>query len=371
MNHVIASVAALSATVREFQIRRRDGAPLPDWQPGSHIVLRFLAAGGSAFEKHYSLIGVPGQADSYRIAVQREEQGKGGSRCLHDEFGPGSEVEVSGPFNSFPLQPAGPASAAGAAGAAGSAGAAGAAGSAGAAGAAGAAGSAGPAGSSGAARPRVLLVAGGIGITPLVSMAHALAAQQRPFELHYLAHSAGRLVLMEELRVIGQAAKLAARQAPALASIVTHLSQDSGRADLTALLGPYSAGDSFYACGPAALLQALAAAGNRLGWPAAAMHFESFGPRAQQEDAPLTVELALSGVTVEVPPGTPILEALIAADVFVSYECKRGECGSCYTPVLEGEPLHRDVCLTPAMRSTGMCTCVSWAAAPGRLVLEL
>jgi ferredoxin-NADP reductase len=334
MNHIIASVAALSATVKEFRIHRRDGAPLPDWQPGAHIVLRFAAAGGSAFENHYSLIGVPGQADSYRIAVQREERGKGGSRCLHDEFGPGSEVEVIGPFNSFPLQAAGPAGAAGEAVGAG---------------------------------PRVLLIAGGIGITPLVSMAHALAAQQRPFELHYLAHSAERLVLMDELRAIEQAAMQAATQA----SIVPHLSQESGRAGLPALLGPYSAGDSFYACGPAALLQGLAEAGTQMGWPAAAMRFESFGPRAQQEDAPLTVELSLSGMTIEVPPGTPILEALIAADVFVSYECQRGECGSCYTPVLEGEPLHRDVCLTPAMRSTGMCTCVSWAKAPGRLVLEL
>ena len=210
--------------------------------------------------------------------------------------------------------------------------------------------------------PRVLLIAGGIGITPLVSMAHALGARGLPFELHYLARHADRLVLMDELRAIPHAA------------IVSHLSQEGGRADLAALLGPYRPGDSFYACGPVALLQSLAETGTLLGWPASAMRFESFGPRAQAEDAPLTVELALSQMTVEVQPGTSILDALIAADVFVSYECKRGECGSCYTPVLEGLLQHRDVCLTPAMRSAGMCTCVSWAGQPGqpsRLVLEL
>jgi vanillate O-demethylase ferredoxin subunit len=325
MNHIVASVAAHSAAVKEFQIRRKDGAPLPDWQPGAHIVLRFTGADGHAFENHYSLVGAPGAADVYRIAVQREEHGKGGSRCLHDEFGPGSEVEMSGPFNGFPLQA--PALLAEA--------------------------------SANAAAPRVLLIAGGIGITPLVSMAHALAAQQRPFELHYLARSADRLVLLDELRALPHA------------TIWLHVSQEGRRADLEALLGTHRAGDSLYACGPAALLQSLAETGARQGWPAAAMHVESFGPRTQQDDAPLTVELSLSQMTIEVPPGAPILEALIAADVFVSYECKRGECGSCYTPVLEGQPLHRDVCLTPAMRSAGMCTCVSWAAAPGRLVLEL
>jgi vanillate O-demethylase ferredoxin subunit len=336
MNHIIASVAAHSAAVKEFQIRRKDGAPLPGWQPGAHIVLRFTGADGSTFENHYSLVGAPGATDVYRIAVQRVEHGKGGSRCLHDEFGPGSEVEMSGPFNSFPLQAPAPLPAAKDAAAASRA-----------------------AAEAKAAAPRVLLIAGGIGITPLVSMAHALAAQQLPFELHYLARSADRLVLLDELRALPHA------------TIWLHVSQEGRRADLEALLGTHRAGDSFYACGPAALLQSLADTGARLGWPAAAMHVESFGPRAQQDDAPLTVELSLSQMTIEVAPGTPILEALIAADVFVSYECKRGECGSCYTPVLEGQPLHRDVCLTPAMRSAGMCTCVSWAAAPGRLVLEL
>ena len=327
MSHVIASVAALGAAVKEFRIRRRDGAPLPDWQPGSHIVLRFAAADGTAFENRYSLVGVPGAAGTYRIAVQREQHGKGGSRCLHDEFGPGSTVEVTGPFNSFPLAAA-------------------------------------PRAPQQPQResPRTLLVAGGIGITPMVSMAHALGSLGMPFTLHYLARSTDRLVLMDELRAIPHAA------------IVPHLSQEVGRASLAALLGPYLAGDSFYACGPVALLQSLADAGVRLGWPAGAMHFESFGPRAHAGDAPLTVELALSQMTVEVRPGTSILDALIAADVFVSYECKRGECGSCYTPVLEGQPQHRDVCLTPAMRNAGMCTCVSWAGQAGqasRLVLEL
>jgi vanillate O-demethylase ferredoxin subunit len=317
MRFLIARIVDHGAAVKEFHLRREDCAPQPAWQPGAHVLLRFAAADGQQFEKHYSLVGDVAPADTYRIAVQREEQGHGGSRCLHDEFVPGSAVELSGPFNSFPLDATRPPAA------------------------------------------RVLLIAGGIGITPMVSMAYALSAASTSFALHYLVHSRDRLVLLDELNAIAHGA------------ITPHVSQETGRADLAALLGPYSAGDSCYACGPVALLQALAATAAQLGWPASALHVESFGARADDSDGTLRVELSLSQMTIDVPPGTPILEALIAADVFVSYDCKRGECGNCYTPVLEGQPLHRDVCLTPAMRATGLCTCVSWAAAPGRLMLEI
>ncbi len=315
MDYLISGIIDHGAGVKEFHLRRADGAPLLPWQAGSHIVLRFSAADGRAHEKHYSLIGAPGAAQVYRIAVQREADGQGGSRTLHDEMTVGSALDVSGPHDSFPLDAT--------------------------------------------AGGRVLLVAGGIGITPLISMAHALGAQGKAYQLHYLARDARRLVLLDELHAV------------AAGALRPHLSAQAGRADLPALLGRYRAGDSLYARGPAALLQALADAGAAQGWPAHALHFESFGARAQADDVPLTVELSLSQMTVEVRPGSSILEALIAADVFVAYECKRGECGSCYTPVLEGQPLHRDVCLTPAMREQGMCTCVSWAARPGRLVLEL
>ena len=317
MSFVISDVLPLNERVKEFQIRRIDGERLPAWMPGSHIIVRFASADGRTFENHYSLVGVNGPADVYRIAVQRESQGKGGSAFLHDEAVPGTTLEVLGPFDSFPL-----------------------------------------AVPEAAPLPRVVLIAGGIGITPLVSMAHALACRGVPFALHYLVKDASHLVLHDELQTITGD------------DITVHLSKVAGRADLASLIGAYGPGDAVYACGPAGLLQSLAEVATAQHWPAHALHFESFGARALPGDAPLTVTLSLSDMTVEVAPGTPILDALIAADVFVSWECKRGECGNCYTQVLEGEPLHRDVCLTPAMRSQGMCTCVSWAR-PGHLVLEL
>ncbi|APG05549.1 hypothetical protein BJI69_17675 [Luteibacter rhizovicinus DSM 16549] len=317
MDYVVTGVVQHGTRVKEFQIRHKDGRLLPAWTPGSHILVRFVTDDGRAFENHYSLVGVPEPSDSWRIAVQLDAAGQGGSRYLHEAMGPGSAVDVSGPFDSFPLtMPDSHPS------------------------------------------PRVVLVAGGIGVTPLVSMAHALADRETPFVFHYLAHTADRLALLDEL------------QSVAGDSLVTHVSTVTGRTRLEEVLGHYSEGDQVYACGPSGLLQALVMAGESLGWPKDAVHVESFGRRVQPTDAPLTVELALSGTTIEVAPGTSILDALIAADAFVSYECKRGECGNCYTPVLEGEPLHRDVCLTPELRTAGMCTCVSWASS-GRLVLEL
>jgi vanillate O-demethylase ferredoxin subunit len=315
MDYLISDIIERGTGVKEFQLRRLDGGTLEPWRPGSHIMLRFRATNGCRYERHYSLVGVPGAAKVYRIAVQREANGKGGSRSLHDELRPGMLIEVDGPHDGFPLDTSG--------------------------------------------AGRVLLVAGGIGITPLISMAHALGQEGKPYTLHYLARNAERLQLLEEL------------SAATSGTLLPHLSELHGKADLEAMLGPYQMGDTLYACGPTPLLQALVEAGQRQGWPAAALRFESFGGRAQAGDVALTVELSLSEMTVDVAPGTSILDALIAADVFVSYECKRGECGNCYTEVLEGQPLHRDLCLTPAMRAGGMCTCVSWAGPPGRLVLAL
>jgi vanillate O-demethylase ferredoxin subunit len=312
MDFVVSQIIQHGASVKEFRLRRADGAPLAAWAAGAHIVLGFTASDGTTLERHYSLVGVPGPTAEYRIAVLREADGLGGSRYLHDEIVIGSPISLNGPFNSFPLS---------------------------------------------AKHGRIILIGGGIGITPIVSMAHELGAQGIPFELHYLARTAERLVLLDELNGIPGAA------------ITPHVSASSARADLGAMLGRYSDDAEVYACGPASLLQSIASIGEGLGWPAYALHFESFGARRDAADQPLTVVLAQSQISVTVQPGTSILDALIAADVFVSYECKRGECGQCYTHVISGEPLHRDVCLTPAQRAIGMCTCVSWAVSE-QLVLD-
>ncbi|KGF78263.1 hypothetical protein IA69_31360 [Massilia sp. JS1662] len=306
----IAAVLAHGPAVKEFRLVPADGAAVPRWHPGAHVELVFASRTGIRHRNAYSIVG--DAAGALRIAVQREAGGRGGSRILHDEFAPGMELEVGTPRDDFRLQPG--------------------------------------------AR-RTVLIAGGIGITPILPMAHALDAAGAAYELHYIAKDADRLVLLDDLRGLAGA-------------IHTHVTGSGGRPDLDVLIGPYEEGCELHACGPSGLLQAIAARAAALGWPARHVRFESFGARSGGADRPVRVYLRQSDMVLDVAPGQSILDAMIAADVFVSYECKRGECGGCYAGVLSGAPVHRDVCLTGPQRALGMTTCVSWASTP-ELELDL
>ncbi len=299
------------AEVLEVRLRHPQGQVLPPWSAGAHLRLQLPVADGQWLERHYSLIGTEGAADEYRIAVLLDPASRGGSRWIHQQLVSGQALDVEGPFDSFPLQ---------------------------------------------AEQGHTVLVAGGIGITPMHAMAHALNHRGQPFELHYLARSEERLVLLDELRALPHA------------RLYRHVGATPPALD--ALLGPFSPGASLHACGPVPLLNGLREHSAGLGWPLSSVHFESFGARAQQGDKLVRVHLAQSGMAVDVQPGTSILDALIAADAFVAYDCKRGECGQCHSRVLDGSPLHRDVCLSPAQRAEGLCICVGWASSDS-LTLDL
>ena len=314
MTYYVSRIVQHGPVVKEFCIRKQDDSALTPWEAGAHVRLSFCLKNGEPIERHYSLVGEPGVCDEYRIAVLNEIHGTGGSAHLHANVQVGDLLTLSGPFNSFPMQ---------------------------------------------ATTGRTILIAGGIGITPLVSMAHVLAHADGQCEMHYLARSQDRLVLIDEVR------------AALPGKIFVHLTgKDRARVKLHHLLGTYSPGSTIYACGPNSLLHDVEDAARLLGWPHHALHFESFGARSAQSDKPVLVHLALSDMTLEVFPGSSILDAMIKADVFVSYECKRGECANCFAQVIDGVPLHRDVCLSEQQRNVGMCTCVSWASSQN-LTLEL
>lgn len=304
MQYTITDIIQHSPEVKEFHLVPADNAAIPPWQPGAHVTLSFTSQTGKHYENAYSLVGKPGQG--LRIAVRLAANGHGGSRVLHEAFDVGSKIEVSVPKDAFNLHPG---------------------------------------------HGRNLLIAGGIGITPLISMAHALDAAQQAFALHYLAHAPLGLVLLSEFEHIHHG------------EIHTHLTAQ-GRPDLAALIAAYQPGDTLHACGPVSLMEAIRNTAIGLGWPEKQLHFESFGAAPVLTDQPLQVYLRQSDLRLEVAPGTSILDAMIAADAFVAYECKRGECGNCYAQVIAGEPIHRDICLTAAQRAQGMTTCVSWAAGP-------
>ncbi|MCM2257583.1 MAG: PDR/VanB family oxidoreductase [Vicinamibacteria bacterium] len=264
----------------------------------------------AGFERRYSLTSSSRDLGRYEICVLRATPGRGGSAHLHDQLRVGDRLSGNGPFNAFPLRRE--------------------------------------------ARHSVF-IAGGIGITPFFSMMEELERLSRPFELHYAARSPAHFLPVPDR---------GGRTSRYPGGVGTN------RMDVGALLEPLSPDADVYVCGPQRLIEAVRAEAAAREWPARRVHFESFGARRDPADAPLAVHLAVSGTRLEVQPGTSLLDALLAAGVWAPYECRRGECASCVTEVLAGEPEHRDLCLTEEQRRHAMCTCVSWARTR-ELVLNL
>jgi ferredoxin-NADP reductase len=291
------------------------GLPLPAWAPGAHVDLHL----GNGLVRQYSLCGDPAETDRYRVAVLREPNGRGGSAWIHDQLTVGETLQVSAPRNNFALE----------------------------------------------GSPELLLIAGGIGITPLLPMIAAAEAAGTRWRLLYGGRARSSMAFLDELADHGDRV-----------TVVTE--EESGPLDLDAALGEPLPG-LVYCCGPEGLLDAVAA--RTAAWPdgGAGLRLERFHPKAVTKatqggpDAAIEVELARTGRTVQVPADRSILEVLEdegVDDCFSS--CREGTCGTCETDVLGGEPDHRDSVLSPADRASGrtMLICVS-RARTARLVLDL
>ena len=309
---VVAARTSLADGVLALDLVSHNGRDLPAWSPGAHIDVLL----GPGLERQYSLCGNTAERSRWRIAVLREDGGRGGSVALHD-VQVGQRLRVRGPRNHFVFE----------------------------------------------ATPgtRYRFLAGGIGITPLRSMVAAAEAADAEWTLDYAGRSR---------RTMAFAAELAGAHPD---RVRVHAADEGGRLDATALLAEPRSDTAVYVCGPTRLIDAVEAAVG--GWPAQALHTERF--EAKEFGDPVwpgsfEVELALSGTTVTVQPGTSVLDAVADAGVVVLSSCRVGTCGTCETPVLEGPVEHRDSVLTPAEQAedTAMMICVSRAAGP-RLVLDL
>lgn len=309
----IAGIRDETDRIRVFDLVAADGGALPDHAPGAHLTFDLGAIG----TRSYSLIDWPGDrnpAALFRIAVQREDAGAGGSRRMH-HLAEGDLLSAEGPKNDFAL-----------------------------------ADHPGPA----------LLLAGGIGITPLIAMATRLLADGRDFALHYSGRSRAVMGFVEPLQ---------AAFGPAL----TLYADDADALDLGALMGGLTPGTHLYVCGPRGMIDAARAAAVAAGLPEAQIHVELFStPAPQTGDTAFEVELASTGQVFTVPPGKSIIDVLEEAGVDLIHDCRRGDCGICQTGVISGIPDHRDVVLSEAERAGGklMQICVSRAKSP-RLVLDL
>ncbi|WP_208026060.1 PDR/VanB family oxidoreductase [Amycolatopsis acidicola] len=292
-------VTAKTLLAEEVASIELTGGDLPAWAPGAHIDVEVRPG----LVRQYSLCGEPGAP--WRIAVLREDPGRGGSRHLHDEVRVGDELRAGEPRNNFPLTPS----------------------------------------------PEYVFVAGGIGITPLLPMLREADAAGASWELYYGGRRRDRMAFLDELSRYGERVHV--------------LPEDEH--GLLPLKEIFAASDApVYCCGPEPLL----AAAEKV-CPPGRLRVERFHAR-EQSGPSAGFEVSAGGRTIPVGPEESILDALDAAGIPMPSSCREGTCGSCETPVLEGEVDHRDSVLSEEERAAGktMMVCVSRARSP-RLVLDL
>lgn len=310
---VVADLWDETPDVRCFELRPVDPLPLPPAEPGAHIDVHV----GPSLIRQYSLWNGPAEAGAYFIGVKREPHSRGGSVAMH-RLTIGSRLTISPPRNNFRLA---------------------------------------------ANDAPALLLAGGIGITPLLAMARHLDANKMPFQLHLFSRSRELAPFASKLAGLAHARVHCGVLPPTLDGL------------LTGLLAAHSRQTHVYICGPSPFMELAArlAAGNDL--PPDNIHLEYFAAEQPALDASalsFDVEARQSGITVTVAPHQTIAQALIDAGVDLLTSCEQGVCGTCATAVLEGEPDHRDQYLNRMEHASGkiMTPCVSRCKG-GRLVLDI
>lgn len=314
-----AAVETLEVTVRDaaliaegclgLVLQKSDGTELPVWAPGAHIDLLL----GDGLVRQYSLCGDPSDKLSWRLGILREPNSRGGSSYLHDQVHVGSTLRVAGPRNHFHLDPA----------------------------------------------EHYLFVAGGIGITPILTMVHAAEAAGAQWRLLYGGRSRTAMAFVDELEKFGD-------------RVVIRPQDEFGLLDLAAFVRDADKDTAVYCCGPEPLITAME---NVCATESLALHVERFAPKPVTDAGPneeFELLCAQSGITLTVPADSTILAEVRKAGIEVLSSCSEGTCGTCETDVLEGVPDHRDSFLTPEERKAGesMMICVSRCLGK-RLVLDL
>ena len=312
----ISGIRQLTPRVRAYELRALDGTDLPSIAAGSHIDVPVRAKSGVTTTRRYSISSSPLRSDAYEIAVLRDDAGHGGSTAAHADYRLGMTLHCGLPGNDFTLHDD--------------------------------------------ERPAVL-IAGGIGITPIKAMAQKLCADGRPFELHYAARSRAEAAYVDDLEC-----KLGA-------SLHVYSADRRQRLDLAQLMKQAVAGAVFYVCGPERLIDAARNTARSVGIAASRIQFERFAPvPIAASNRAVAVTLKRSRKQIAVAAGQSILDAALDAGVAAPSGCRTGTCGTCRVKVLQGEPEHRDAALSDAERSPGnwMCICVSRARS-AELTLDL
>ena len=309
----VANARRIAQDIKQLDLTPTDGQVLPPVEPGAHLDL-WLPNGQV---RQYSIVARAEDGAHYRIAVLRDSNSRGGSAYVVETVEEGHRLEIGGLRNHFALDEG---------------------------------------------ADDYVLIAGGIGVTPLIPMAYRLLERGKPFVLHYLNRSRPRAAFLDTLQA-----------EPLSRHLHLHFDETHGVPDLATMIGPPRAGTRVYVCGPSGLIDAVLDAARQ--WPPDAVRFERFtrdSGESGTDAVAFEVELAQSGQVVAVGPNETILDVLEKAGVAVESVCKEGICGSCMVPMLSGEADHRDSIQTEAEQKANefICVCVSRAISP-RLVLDL
>lgn len=302
--------------ISTFELVNVDDRPLPAFSAGSHVDVHLP----NGLTRQYSLCNDPSEGHRYLIGVLRDPTSRGGSQAMHELVKEGDVLHISAPKNHFPLAHEATHSA---------------------------------------------LVAGGIGVTPILCMAERLAVTGASFEMHYCTRSPERTAFRNRIAQSAFATK-----------VHFHFDDgpDSQKLQLDRVLKPMRPGVHLYVCGPTGFMDWILETARAAGWPSQRLHYEFFGAEVvkSEDDASFEVKLASSGKVILVPKDKTVVQALATAGVEIATSCEQGVCGTCLTRVLEGEPDHKDMYLTPEEQAANdqFTPCCSRSHSP-LLVLDL
>ncbi len=289
-----------------------DGSALPAYDAGAHVDVYVK----SGLIRQYSLTGDPADRTRYRLGVLLDPKSRGGSTAIHTQFREGSNIRIGHPRNNFPMQPD---------------------------------------------ADHTILFAGGIGITPMLSIAYALQAQGVAWELHYCVRTADRLAFQDELLSFGE-------------KVQFHVSSGdkNQQLDINGVLATAAPKRHLYACGPNGFMDFITTAAQNNGWNTSCVHLERFGAEVNTDGAPFSVITQKSGKTIDVHPGETIAEKLAENGIHVQVSCQSGVCGTCLTNVIEGMPDHRDLVQTDIEKaSNAQITVCCSRSKTKKLILDL
>ena len=313
---VVSARSAVAQDICSYELRAPNGVELPAFTPGAHVRVDL----GAGLNRTYSICSDPQDLSHYVIAVLKEPNGRGGSVAMHDRVQTGSTLRISRPVNHFPLSDE---------------------------------------------APHHVLMAGGIGVTPLLAMARTLKRNGASYELHYASRSPERAAFADLL------------ESGALGSMVhTYFdSQPHKKLEIAQVLSASAPHSHVYVCGPSGFIEAVRSTASALGWDTSRVHFELFAAppvvRAVAQGE-FEVRLVKRGISLVVPPDKSVLDVLKTQGIPMDSSCEQGVCGVCVTRVVAGEPDHRDMFFTDAEHARNDCftPCCSRSKSPV-LVLDL